>query len=122
MKIARNWIVLLGILIVLSGMLFVTGRQHNVYVENKTRDQYVTVKDIKYSLDGEKEKKIKPDKRKAETVKGRSHKIIVEFKDEAGNKKEIEKNFDLKATEDIIIYLPVLVKDENGWLEEFVSK
>ena len=122
MKIARNWIILLVFLVILSVILFITGRQHNVYVENKARNEYVAVKDIKYSLDGDKEKKIKPNKRKAEVVKGRSHKIVVEFKDAQGNKQKIEKDFDVKATEDLIIYLPVLIGNGNDWVEEFVSK
>ena len=122
MKIARNWIILLVFLVILSVILFITGRQHNVYVENKARNEYVAVKDIKYSLDGDKEKKIKPNKRKAEVVKGRSHKIVVEFKDAQGNKQKIEKDFDVKATEDLIIYLPVLIGNGNDWIEEFVSK
>lgn len=122
MKIARNWIILLVFLVILSVILFITGRQHNVYVENKARNEYVAVKDIKYSLDGDKEKKIKPNKRKAEVVKGRSHKIVVEYKDAQGNKQKIEKDFDVKATEDLIIYLPVLIGNGNDWVEEFVSK
>lgn len=122
MKIARNWILLLVVIIIVSVLLFITGRQHNIYIENKTVSEYAAVKDIKYSLDGEKEKKIKPNKRKAEVVKGRSHKLLVEFKDDSGVSQKIEKKFELKATEDVIIYLPILVNDRNNWIEEFVTK
>ena len=122
MKIARNWILLLVVIIIVSVLLFITGRQHNIYIENKTVGEYAAVKDIKYSLDGEKEKKIKPNKRKAEIVKGRSHKIIVEFKDSSGAVQTIERKFDLKATENVIIYLPILVNNGNSWIEEFISK
>ena len=122
MKVARNWLIVLIFVIVLSVILFITGRQHNVYIENKPKGEYVAVKDIRYSLDGEKEKKIKPNKRKAEVVKGRSHKIVVQYKDTDGVTKEIEKKFELKATEDIIIYLPVLTNNGEEWMEEFISK
>ena len=68
------------------------------------------------------EKKVRINKRGMVEVKGRTHELIVTFKDKAGKKHEIKKTITLGATENVIIYLPVLVGDGENWIEEFAGK
>lgn len=39
--------------------------------------------------------------------KGRTHELLITYKDETGKKQEIKKEITLGITEDVIIYLPV---------------
>lgn len=122
MRMVRNWIILIIVIIIISAGLFITGRQHSVYLENKDRDGYVAVKDISYSLDGEKEKKVRVNKRGLSEVKGRTHTLVVTYKDGNGAKQKLEKKITLGATENVIIYLPILVGNGENWVEEFKAK
>lgn len=114
MKITRNWIILIIIMVAVSVFLFISGRQHTVYIENKYKD--IKSIDVSYSVDGEKIKKIKANKKKVELVKGRSHNILVEFKGENGDMKKIEKSFTLGATENIEINIPLLINNNDNWI------
>lgn len=122
MKMIRNWIILIIVVIGISVALFITGRLHNVYFENKEKDGYAVISDISYSLNGEKAKKVRVNRRGLGEVKGRTHELVVTFKDKDGNKKEIKKTITLGATENVIIYLPVLAGNGENWMEEFKSK
>lgn len=122
MKMVRNWILLIIVVIGISVALFITGRLHSIYFENKSKDGYTAIKDISYSLNGEKSKKVRVNKKGMGEVKGRTHELLVTYKDEAGKKQEIKKTITLGATEDIIIYLPVLVGNGEKWMEEFEAK
>lgn len=122
MKMIRNWILLMIVVIGISVALFITGRLHNVYFENKTKNGYEAIKDISYSLNGEKAKKVRVNRRGMGEVKGRTHELVVTYKDEAGKKQEIKKSITLGATENVIIYLPVLVGNGENWMEEFKAK
>lgn len=119
MKKIRNWILLIIVVIGISVALFVTGRLHNIYIENKSKDGYLPVKGVTYSLNGEKAKKIRENKRGMVEGKGRTHELTVKYKDENGDKKEIKKELKLGITEDVIINLPILINGGDNWIEEF---
>ena len=119
MKKIRNWILLIIVVIGISVALFVTGRLHNIYIENKSKDGYLPVKGVTYSLNGEKAKKIRENKRGMVEGKGRTHELTVEYRDENGDKKEIKKELKLGITEDVIINLPILINGGDNWIEEF---
>lgn len=122
MKMIRNWIILTIVVIGISVALFITGRLHSIYFENKTKDGYTAIKDISYSLNGEKAKKVRVNRRGMSEGKGRTHELLITYKDETGKKQEIKKEITLGITEDVIIYLPVLVGDGENWMEEFIAK
>ncbi|WP_291259314.1 DUF6672 family protein [Fusobacterium sp.] len=115
MKIIRNWIILIIVVFGISIALFSTGRLHNIYIENKEKDGYLPVKGVTYSLNGEKEKKIRENKRGMVEGKGRSHELVIKYKDENGEKREIV----LGMTEDVIIFIPILINNGENWIEEF---
>lgn len=122
MKMIRNWVLLMIVVIGISVALFITGRLHSVYFENRARDGYEAIKDVSYSLNGEKAKKVRVNRRGMGEAKGRTHKLLVIYKDENGEKQEIKKTITLGATENVIIYLPVLVGNGENWIEEFEAK
>lgn len=122
MKMIRNWVLLMIVVIGISVVLFITGRLHSVYFENRARDGYEAIKDVSYSLNGEKAKKVRVNRRGMGEAKGRTHELLVTYKDENGEKQEIKKTITLGATENVIIYLPVLVGNGENWIEEFEAK
>lgn len=122
MKMIRNWVLLMIVVIGISVALFITGRLHSVYFENRARDGYEAIKDVSYSLNGEKAKKVRVNRRGMGEAKGRTHELLVTYKDENGEKQEIKKTITLGATENVIIYLPVLVGNGENWMEEFKAK
>lgn len=122
MKMIRNWVLLMIVVIGISVALFITGRLHSVYFENRARDGYEAIKDVSYSLNGEKTKKVRVNRRGMGEAKGRTHELLVTYKDENGEKQEIKKTITLGATENVIIYLPVLVGNGENWIEEFEAK
>ena len=122
MKMIRNWIILTIVVIGISVALFITGRLHSIYFENKAKDGYAAIKDISYSLNGEKAKKVRVNRRGMSEGKGRTHELLITYKDENGKKQELKKSITLGATENVIIYLPVLVGNGENWMEEFVAK
>ncbi len=119
MKIIRNWILLIIVVIGISIALFSTGRLHNIYIENKEKYGYLPIREVTFSLDGGKDKKVKENKRAVIEGKGRSHKLTIKYKDKNGEKKEIRRDVVLRMTENVIISLPVLINNGENWLEEF---
>lgn len=122
MKMVRNWIVLILVFVAISVALFITGRQHSIYFENKEKAGYEAIKDISFSLNGEKAKKVRVNRRGLGEVKGRKHELVVEYKDTNGQKQVIKENITLGPTENIIVYLPILVNGGENWMEEFQAK
>lgn len=118
MKMTRNWIMLIVIMIILSVYLFTTGRQHTLYIENGKKSDAVKSVEVSYSIDGNKVQKIKSTKKKMELVKGKNHIIVVEFKGENGEIKKLEKEFSLKMTENAEISLPLLINQKDNWINE----
>ena len=58
MKIARNWIILIVALLGIAAALFISGKQHRVFIDNKKVGEYTAI-DVSYSINGEKAKKIR---------------------------------------------------------------
>ena len=85
------------VLIVLGVFLFVTGREHKVFVENKSVEDYKALKEVHY-------------------VKGGTHEIVVTYEKD-GESYQIEKSFKLKVTEEALISIPALIGDSEKWIE-----
>lgn len=116
MKIARNWVILIVVLIGIAAALFISGKQHKVFLDNKKIGEYTAV-DVSYSANGEKAKKIRVNKKAMIYVKGPKHKLIIEFKDTTGKTVTLENEFKLTPTEDATIYLPLLINGEENWIK-----
>lgn len=115
MKIVRNWVALIVVLIGISTALFISGKQHKIFIDNKKVGEYAAV-DISYSVNGDKTKKIRVNKKAMVYVKGPKHKLTIEFKDNTGKDVVLENEFKLTPTEDATIYLPLLINGEENWI------
>lgn len=116
MKMVRNWIILIIVLIGIAAALFVSGKQHKIFIDNNKVGEYAAV-DVSYSINGEKVKKIRVNKKAMVYVKGPKHKLIIEFKDDTDKNVTLENEFKLTPTEDATIYLPLLINGEENWIK-----
>jgi hypothetical protein len=94
--------------------LFITGKEHAVYITNK--GESYTPKNAYYIIDGrEKEVKVRKKKKKREYVKGTSHVIVVRFNNEMGKEVTVTREFEAKIGEKISINI-AMIEDEKKWL------
>ncbi|GLI56042.1 hypothetical protein PM10SUCC1_15560 [Propionigenium maris DSM 9537] len=107
---------LVGVSILLGIFLFVSGREHRVFVENKSIGEHKAFKSVVYTIDNQKDVKIKKNKKKLSNVKGSSHEIVVTYKKD-GVEKKISREFKLKALEEATISIPGLVGGSEEWIE-----
>ena len=107
---------LVGIFILLGVFLFVSGREHRVFVENKNIGEHKAFKSVVYTIDNQKETKVKKNKKKLSNVKGTSHQIVVTYKKD-GEEQKVSKEFKLKALEEATISIPGLIGDSEEWIE-----
>ena len=101
-------------MILLGIFLFITGKEHAVFIENKGEEY--TPKNVYYILDGQKEIKIKKKKKKREYVKATNHTIVVRFKNVDGIEKKVLKEFKTKMGQKITINV-AMIEDESRWLK-----
>lgn len=107
---------LVVICIILGVFLFVSGREHRVFVENKSVGEHKAFKSVVYTIDNQKEIKVKKSKKKLSKVKGSSHEIIVTYK-KNGEEQKVSREFKLKALEEATISIPGLIGGSEEWIE-----
>lgn len=117
MKRLVSWIVVIGITILISIMLFMTGRLHKVMLNNGKKGDENIMEVVEYSIDKSPFKKIKALKKSVVEVKGISHIITVRFENENGKKMEITEKFKAKIGERENIDISKIVNNENDWLK-----
>lgn len=107
-------------MILLGIFLFISGKEHAVFIENK--GEKYTPKNAYYIIDGKKEVRIKKKKKKREYLKGVNHTIEVRFKDADGIEKKIVKEFKTKMGKKITINAAMIESDSWMKIEELKSK
>lgn len=107
-------------MILLGIFLFISGKEHAVFIENK--GEKYTPKNAYYILDGKKEVKIKKKKKKREYIKGVNHTIEVRFKGADGIEKKVVKEFKTKMGKKITINVAMIENDSWMKIEELKSK
>lgn len=117
MKRLVSWIVVIGITILISIILFMTGKLHKVMLNNGKKGDENIIEVVEYSIDKSPFKKIKPLKKSVIEVKGISHTITVRFENENGEKIEITEKFKAKIGERENIDISKIVNNENDWLK-----
>ncbi|OQY43047.1 MAG: hypothetical protein B6227_00080 [Fusobacteriia bacterium 4572_74] len=100
-------------MILLGVFLFISGKEHAVFIENK--GEKYTPKNAYYILDGKKEVKIKKKKKKREYIKGVNHTIEVRFKGADGLETKVVKEFKTKMGKKITINAAMI--ESESWLE-----
>ena len=109
--IARISVILAMIL--LGVFLFISGKEHAVFIENK--GEKYTPKSAYFIIDGGKEVRVKKKKKKRAYVKGVKHTIEVRFKDVDGIEKKIVKEFKTKMGKKMTINVAMIESD--SWLK-----
>lgn len=117
MKRLISWVVVIGVTILISIILFMTGKLHKVMLNNGKKGDQNIIEVIEYSINKSPFKKIKALKKSVIEVKGISHTITIRFEDENGEKREITEKFKAKVGERENINISKIINNEKDWLE-----
>lgn len=116
MKRVTGILALLVVLIGLSIFLYQTGKGHEIYVSNPTIEGVAPIKEIVIKVDGEtKGVKVRSEKKNVITVKGISHKFLLTYKSEEGNK-ELKGEFKVVSGKDNILELSKFINGDKEWI------
>ena len=115
------------LIILLAVFLYHFGKQHTVYVDNRTIEidgvSYRALEWAEVSVDGGESQEYSPRTRREATVQRQKHTIHVIYEDEDFNQFEIEQEFTGPVNEtQVVLSLPALVAglSEDQYLTEFV--
>lgn len=108
MNKAYRYSLLILVLILISVALFITGKRHEIYIHNNTRNE------IKYSINGAPYKKIRAKKKIKTIAKGLNNNIYL--KDV--NDKVIARDLDLGICKDIEISIKETFAGSKDWKKE----
>ena len=103
-KILKIAIIVL-ILVVISVILFITGKRHDILIENNS------MAGIKYSINGEPYKTLDTGKKAMGIVKGIGNVIFIKTNDN----KVIEKDL---PSDDINIFINEIINNSENWYKE----
>jgi hypothetical protein len=113
---------LIILIILFSFFLYLSGKQHEIFIDNKTiiieNEEYLNINTAKFKINDQDFIDIAKRKRKKVVVSGPNHKIIVEYKDESGEKISISKNINLGLKKDMIINIPALINNNSKFITE----
>ena len=118
MKRILSWAVVGAVTIIISVLLFVTGKQHKVMLINGADGVEVPAR-VSYIVDGEnadKPKSIRANKKGVVYVKGINHEIVIKFKDTDGTNKEITKKFKTKISQEETIDFAGMINGTEDWI------
>ena len=118
MKRILSWAVVGAVTIIISVLLFITGKQHKVMLINGADGAEVPAR-VSYIVDGEnadKPKSIRAYKKGVVYVKGINHEIVIKFKDTDGTNKEITKKFKTKISQEETIDFAGIINGTDDWI------
>ena len=118
MKRILSWAVVGAVTIIISVLLFITGKQHKVMLINGADGAEVPAR-VSYIVDGEnadKPKSIRANKKGVVYVKGINHEIVIKFKDTDGTNKKITKKFKTKISQEETIDFAGMINGTEGWI------
>ena len=124
MKRILSWAVVGAVTIIISVLLFVTGKQHKVMLINGADGVEVPAR-VSYIVDGEnadKPKSIRANKKGVVYVKGINHEIVIKFKDVDGINKEITKKFKTKISQEETIDFAGIINGTEDWITYKVAE
>ena len=115
------------VVILLAVFLYHYGKQHTVYVDNRTIEidgvSYKALDWAEVSVDGRDSQEYSPRTRREETVIRQKHTIHVVYEDEDFNQFEVDAEFTVPLNEtQVVLSLPALVAglEEDQYITEFV--
>jgi len=119
MKNRRNFIriSLIVILIFISLLLFLFGKQHEVFVDNKTVEingtQYLNIDKANIKIDDDEYIEVAKRKRKKLITVGPFHTITVQYTNEEGKTIILEEKINLGFKGDVVINIPALINKKE---------
>ncbi len=115
------------VVILLAVFLYCYGKQHTVYVDNRTIEidgvSYRALDWAEVTVDGAKKQEYSPRTRREETVMRQKHTIHVLYEDEDFNQFEVEGEFSIPLNEtQVVLSLPAFIAGlpEEDFITEFV--
>ena len=118
MKRIFSWVVVIIAIIVISIVLFITGKKHKVMLINGEKGVEVPSR-VAYVVDNQKTKKpksIRANKKGAVYVKGINHEITIKFKNAEGEEKEITKKFKARISQEEVIDFAKIIDNSEDWI------
>ena len=116
MRWLQRIIVLCG-LCALGFWMFYIGKEHQIFLDNKTLGEYKALEQVNVSINGEKPVELMTRERDMKKAVGPKFELKAEVFDEDGNiVNTITKTITVKCSKDIMINLPALA----GGAEEFI--
>ncbi|MDR2136813.1 MAG: hypothetical protein LBO68_00870 [Synergistaceae bacterium] len=122
MKRTRQRIGVLCFIVALSVLLFYIGREHQVFLDNRTieveGDSFRALKFVRVTVNDLPSIELMPRDRDLVAVVGPSFRLKVEIMDAFGTKAErvIEKNLSPGFTKDLMLSLPLLASDRDDYI------
>lgn len=105
MKNTLKIAIIVLILVVISVILFITGKRHNILIENNSATG------IKYSINGEPYKTLDTGKKVEGITKGIGNVIFIK----TNNDKVIEKDL---PSDDVNIFINEIINNSENWYKE----
>ena len=105
MKHTLKVAIIVLILVVISAILFITGKRHDILIENNS------MAGIKYSINGEPYKTLDAGKKALGIAKGMGNVIFIKTADN----KVIEKDL---PSDDINIFIKEIINNSDDWYKE----
>ena len=118
LKFIMRWtqrLILIAALIALGGWLFYIGREHQVFLDNRTLDGYKALEQVNVSIDGGEVSELMTRERDVKKVVGPKFSVRAEVFDRNGDiVQTIEREVKLCImSKDIMINLPVFVSSSD---------
>ena len=116
-------ITLIAVLLLISVFLYTTGKEHKVLIDNKDTvvndNTYNASAVYKVWVDDQEIGVIEKGKRMVATVKGASHKIVVEeISNQVLSGEKYERIFKFKNNEGAVINIPAMINSLNEWINK----
>ncbi len=120
LKFLMRWfqrLILIAGLIILGIWLFFIGREHNIYLDNKSFGEYKAFEQVNVKINDGEEAELLPRDRDVRKAVGTKFKIYAEVFDEDGKIiNTVEREIFPKCSKDIMINLPAFVGGSEKFL------
>ena len=118
LKFLMRWtqrLILLAALIALGGWLFYIGREHQIFLDNRTLNGYKALEQVNVSINNGEESELMTRERGVQKVVGPKFRLKAQVFDEDGNiTQTLEREVKLcPLSKDIMINLPVFVSSSD---------
>ena len=111
-------VIAIFLVIVLAVVMFIIGKQHKIYFDNKDWGPYKAYQFVEVSVDKQDSVELARRDRDVFTVVAQGHTIYI---DAMGDEKEVKIHIPL-FMRDVLINIPALMngEDQDKWMEEFI--